>query len=59
MNLVVTAALIVGFVICIVIGFLSVARDLLSRLIEEFPSRSIEAHPEQSDCECEHPQPVN
>ena len=58
MNLVITAALIVGFMICLAIGFLSVTHDLLSRLIEESPSRSLEARSEQSDHEYEHPQPV-
>ena len=59
MNLVITTALIVGFVICLAIGFLSVVRDLLSLLIEEFPSRSLEARPEQNNHEYEHPQPIN
>ena len=59
MKLVITAALIFGFVICLAIGFLSVAHDLLSRLIEESPSGSIEARPEQSNHEYEHPQPIN
>jgi hypothetical protein len=57
MNLVITAALIVGFVVCLAIGFLSLARDLLTRLVEESASRSLEARPEQSDHEYEHPLP--
>jgi hypothetical protein len=58
MHLVVTAALAVGFVICLVIGFLSVARELLSRLIGEIPSCSIEVRSEQSDLEYRRPQPI-
>jgi hypothetical protein len=59
MHLVITAALIVGFVICLAIGFLSVARELLSRLTREAPSRTIEARFEQGNPEYEHPQPIN
>jgi hypothetical protein len=56
MHLVVTVALVIGFIALLIIGFLSVAHDLLSRIIFASRSRSNEVRPEQIDRLSDHPQ---
>lgn len=57
MHQVVTVALVIGFMAVLIIGFLSVAHDLLSRIIVKSRSRSNEVRPEQIDRACGNPQP--
>ena len=54
MHLIVNVALIIGFVALLIIGFLSVAHELLSRIIMEARSSSNEAGIEQLDRKSSH-----
>jgi hypothetical protein len=57
MHLVVTVALVIGFMVLLIIGILSVAHDLLSRIFFESPSCSNEVRSEQLDRESGHLKP--
>jgi hypothetical protein len=56
MHVVVNVALVIGFMALLIIGFLSVAHDLLSRIVCKSRSYSNEARSEQIDPERGHPQ---
>jgi hypothetical protein len=56
---VITVALLISLAALLIVGFLSVAHDLLSRIIVESGSHSNEAKFERIDRGTGHPQPSN